>query len=308
MSVETRTIDTDLLPENTHIKVVATPDTSTIKVRPAARSRHTPFPRVGVGVALSLFVIVTVGAWAIAPSLFTGHDPIAGVPADKFSAPSTTYWFGTDHLGRDLFSRVVYGSGLSLQAAAIAIGVSLSAGCLIGLIAGFRGGWLDGFFMRGIDVLLAIPNLLLSLSIVTVLGFGTVKVALAVGVAGIPAFARVMRAQVLKIRQAPYVEAARLFGVPSATIIRRHILPNAYAPVAVLATVEFGAVILAVSALSFLGFGATPPQPEWGSLVSEGRNYLGTAWWYSTLPGVVIVLFVVSVNVLGRALRNRQGE
>lgn len=268
--------------------------------------------RLGAGifgnmpVLLASLVLVVITMWAIVPQWASSHNPIKGVPADKLQAPNGTYWFGTDHIGRDLFARVVHGTELTLTAALIAIAIALSLGALLGVIAGFIGGRLDGIIMRIMDVLLAIPGLLLSLAIVTALGFGTVKVAIAVGAASVPTFARVMRAQVLKVRHATYVEAAELSGAGRITTLFRHVLPNASAPVLVLAAVEFGAVILSVSALSFLGFGATPPDPEWGSLISEGRNYFAGAWWYSILPGLVIVLFVLSVNVVGRALKNKE--
>ena len=251
---------------------------------------------------VALAVVTLVLAWAIVPGLFTGQDPITGVPADKLRAPDAAHWFGTDHLGRDLFARTVHGTSLSVRAALLAIGVALVAGSGIGLLAGFLGGPVDDALMRATDVLLAIPGLLLSLAVVTALGFGTVKVAIAVGVASVATFARVMRSQVLRVRHATYVEAARLAGAGRGAVLLRHVLPNAAGPVLALAAVELGAVILAVSALSFLGYGATPPTPEWGSLVAEGRDYLAVAWWYSTLPGLVIALFVLAVGVLGRAL------
>lgn len=276
------------------------------QLKPAAPVRKRGLGLARLPVLAASIVLVVIAAWALVPGWFSAHNPIKGVPADKLSAPSATYWFGTDHIGRDLFARVVHGTELTLTAAILAITISLVIGALLGLVAGFFGGRLDALIMRVMDVLLAIPGLLLSLAIVTALGFGTVKVAIAVGVAGIAAFARVMRGQVFKVRHATYVEAAELSGVSRLAILTRHVLPNASAPVLVLAAVEFGAVILAVSALSFLGFGATPPDPEWGSLISEGRNYLAGAWWYSTLPGLVILLFVLSVNVVGRALKNRE--
>jgi peptide/nickel transport system permease protein len=251
-------------------------------------------------VALAAVAVVLV--WALVPGLFSGHDPITGVPADKLLPPDGAHWFGTDHLGRDLFARTVHGTSLSVRAALLAIGVALVAGSGIGLVAGFVGGPVDDALMRATDVLLAIPGLLLSLAVVTALGFGTVKVAMAVGIASVATFARVMRSQVLRVRHATYVEAARLAGSSRTAVLLRHVLPNAAGPVLALAAVELGAVILAVSALSFLGYGATPPTPEWGSLVAEGRDYLAVAWWYSTLPGLVIALFVLAVGVLGRAL------
>ncbi|MEV0953443.1 ABC transporter permease [Promicromonospora sp. NPDC050249] len=251
-------------------------------------------------VALAAVALVLV--WALVPGLFSGYDPITGVPADKLLPPDGAHWFGTDHLGRDLFARTVHGTSLSVRAALLAIGVALVAGSGIGLVAGFVGGPVDDALMRATDVLLAIPGLLLSLAVVTALGFGTVKVAIAVGIASVATFARVMRSQVLRVRHATYVEAARLAGSGRTAVLLRHVLPNAAGPVLALAAVELGAVILAVSALSFLGYGATPPTPEWGSLVAEGRDYLAVAWWYSTLPGLVIALFVLAVGVLGRAL------
>jgi peptide/nickel transport system permease protein len=262
--------------------------------RTRALTRPTPL------VALAVVTLVLV--WALAPGLFSGHDPITGVPADKLLPPDGAHWFGTDHLGRDLFARTVHGTSLSVRAALLAIGVALVAGSGIGLVAGFVGGPVDDALMRATDVLLAIPGLLLSLAVVTALGFGTVKVAIAVGIASVATFARVMRSQVLRVRHATYVEAARLAGSGRTAVLLRHVLPNAAGPVLALAAVELGAVILAVSALSFLGYGATPPTPEWGSLVAEGRDYLAVAWWYSTLPGLVIALFVLAVGVLGRAL------
>ncbi|MFD2794834.1 ABC transporter permease [Promicromonospora vindobonensis] len=254
------------------------------------------------GPLLALAVVALVLVWALAPGLFTSHDPVTGVPADKLLPPDGAHWFGTDHLGRDLFARTVHGTSLSVRAALIAIGVALVAGSGLGLVAGSAGGAVDEVLMRATDVLLAIPGLLLSLAVVTALGFGTVKVAIAVGIASVATFARVMRSQVLRVRHATYVEAARLAGAGRTAVVLRHVLPNAAGPVLALAAVELGAVILAVSALSFLGYGATPPTPEWGSLVAEGRDYLAVAWWYSTLPGLVIVLFVLAVGALGRAL------
>jgi peptide/nickel transport system permease protein len=249
---------------------------------------------------VALAVVAVVLAWALTPGLFTGYDPVTGVPADRLRPPDGVHWFGTDHLGRDLFARTVHGTSLSVRAALLAIGVALVAGSGIGLVAGFLGGPVDDALMRATDVLLAIPGLLLSLAVVTALGFGTVKVAIAVGIASVATFARVMRSQVLRVRHATYVEAARLAGSGRTAVLLRHVLPNAAGPVLALAAVELGAVILAVSALSFLGYGATPPTPEWGSLVAEGRDYLAVAWWYSTLPGLVIALFVLAIGVLGR--------
>jgi peptide/nickel transport system permease protein len=253
-------------------------------------------------VVLSGIVLVVVVAWALAPKVFTSWDPLVGIPPQRLQAPSLHHLFGTDQLGRDLFARVVHGSSLSLLATLTAVSVALLLGSTLGLVAGFLGGWIDDAIMRVVDVLLAIPGLLLSLALVTALGFGTVNVAIAVGVATAANFARVMRSEVLRVRSGVFVEAARISGVRWYGVLLRHVLPNATGPVVVMAALEFGTAILAVSSLSFLGFGAAPPSPEWGSLVAGGRSYLATAWWLTTLPGLVVALTVLAANRLSRAL------
>ncbi|MEU0505925.1 ABC transporter permease [Nocardia sp. NPDC005998] len=252
-------------------------------------------------VVLSSAVAALALGWALFPSVFASGDPLTGVPAQKFQGPSAEHWFGTDNLGRDLYTRTVHGAGLSLTATLSAVAIALVAGSILGLLSGSIGGIVDTVIMRFVDVLLSIPSLLLSLALVTALGFGTRNVAVAVGVSLIANFARVMRSEVLRVRQAPYVEAAHASGVRWYTVLARHVLPNSYQPVLALAAVEFGMAVLAVSALSFLGYGAKPPTPEWGSLISEGRNYLATAWWLTTLPGLVIIAVVLSAQRLGRA-------
>ncbi|HZE49759.1 MAG TPA: ABC transporter permease, partial [Jatrophihabitantaceae bacterium] len=196
----------------------------------------------------------------------------------------------------------VHGAAQSLRASLLAVLLASVIGSLVGLVSGFAGGWVDGLIMRVIDVLLAVPALLLSLAFVTALGFGTTNVAIAVGLAAIARFARIMRAEVLRISTSLYVEAARACGARRYSILARHVLPNAYGPVVALATLQFGLAILAVSALSFLGYGATPPAPEWGSLVAQGRDYLGTAWWLTTLPGLTVAATVLATNRIARAI------
>jgi len=253
-------------------------------------------------IVLSGAVAALALGWALFPSVFASGDPLTGVPAEKFHGPSAEHWFGTDNLGRDLYTRTVHGAGLSLTATLSAVAIALVAGSILGLLSGSIGGIVDTVIMRFVDVLLSIPSLLLSLALVTALGFGTRNVAIAVGVSLIANFARVMRSEVLRVRRAPYVEAAHAAGVRWYTVLARHILPNSYQPVLALAAVEFGMAVLAVSALSFLGYGAKPPTPEWGSLISEGRNFLATAWWLTTLPGLVIIVVVLSAQRLGRAV------
>ncbi|TQM25973.1 peptide/nickel transport system permease protein [Nocardia bhagyanarayanae] len=257
--------------------------------------------RRNAGLIVSAAVALLVLGWALTPSVFASGDPLTGVPAEKFQAPSAEHWFGTDNLGRDLYTRMVHGAGLSLTATLSAVALALVAGSLLGLLAGAIGGVADAVAMRVVDVLLSIPALLLSLALVTALGFGTRNVAIAVGVSLIANFARVMRSEVLRVRRAVYVEAAHASGVRWYTVLARHVLPNSYQPVLALAAVEFGMAVLSVSALSFLGYGAKPPTPEWGSLISEGRNYLATAWWLTTVPGLVIIAVVLAAQRLGRA-------
>ncbi len=257
--------------------------------------------RRNAGLIVSAAVTLLALGWALAPSLFAGGDPLTGVPAEKFQPPSARHWFGTDNLGRDLYTRMVHGAGLSLTATLSAVALAVVAGALLGLLAGAIGGVVDAVAMRVVDVLLSIPALLLSLALVTALGFGTRNVAVAVGVSLIANFARVMRSEVLRVRRAVYVEAAHASGVRWYAVLARHVLPNSYQPVLALAAVEFGMAVLSVSALSFLGYGAEPPTPEWGSLISEGRNYLATAWWLTTLPGLVIIGVVLAAQRLGRA-------
>lgn len=255
---------------------------------------------------LAALVILLALGFAFFPTLFTSLDPYATQTAMRLQPPSLAAWFGTDYLGRDLYARVVHGAALSLKATVIAVSIGLFAGSLLGLVAGFAGGRTEDALMRVIDVLLAVPGLLLSLTIMTVLGFGTVNVAIAVGISTIATFARVMRAEVLRVKSNLYVEAAMASGVRWRTNLFRHILPNAAGPVLALAGLEFGSAILSVSSLSFLGFGAPPPAPEWGSLVAEGRDYLASSWWLTAMPGLVVVAVVLSVNRLGHALHRAE--
>lgn len=257
--------------------------------------------------ALSLLVLLQVLGWACWPQWFSAHDPLLGIPAQALQAPSLQHWFGTDHLGRDLYSRTVFGAALSLQATFLAVLIALGSGTVLGLLSGFFGGWLDALLMRGVDVLLAIPALLLAMAVITVLGFGTVNIAVAVGLSSVAIFARLVRGEVLRGRASTFVEAAAACGVGPWTILGRHIVPHISAPVLALAALELANAVLAVSALSFLGFGAPPPQPEWGLLVAEGRNYMVTAWWYTSLPGLVVAAVVLATQQVARTIQDEWG-
>ncbi|MBW9121904.1 ABC transporter permease [Microbacterium trichothecenolyticum] len=288
------------------IPALGTDAEDAVVTAPADRSRRVSV-RIAPGVIVSVVVIALALGFAFFPQFFTSQSPIDGIPRDTLQPPSAAHWFGTDQLGRDVYSRVVYGAALSLQASAIAVGLGLIVGSLLGLVAGFAGGRTDGILMRVVDVLLAVPGLLLSLTVVVALGFGTLNVAIAVGIGSIASFARLMRAEVLRIRRSDYIEASIALGRRWPGVIGEHVLPNASGPVLALATLEFGMAILAVSALSFLGFGAEPPAPEWGALIAEGRNFLATSWWLTTLPGLVVVAVVLATNRIGRALEHDLG-
>lgn len=258
------------------------------------------------GFVLALLVLGFALLAALAPNLLSSYAPYTTAPMDKLTPPNAQHWFGTDELGRDLYSRVVHGASLSVQAASLAVALALAGGLSLGIVAGFAGGRVDAAIMRVVDVLLALPGLLLALAIVTAIGFGTLPVAVAVGAGIVPGFARTARAEVMRVKTLPYVEAARLGGASWTRTLLRHILPNAWGPVAVLATLDFGAAILATAGLSFLGFGAAPPAAEWGTLIANGRHFLITAPWVSLLPGLFVVAVVFSLNHIARTLEEQQ--
>jgi len=253
-------------------------------------------------VAISFAVVVLVVAWSVAPGLFTSYDPVNGIPAQKLLGPSAAHWFGTDHLGRDLYARVVYGTASSVSSALIAVVIGVVAGGVIGLLAGFLGGWVDTVLARLVDVLLAIPKFLLAVIVVTAIGFATTNAAIATGVSAVAVFARVMRSEVIKTRAATFVEAAFLLGGSRWHILWRHVLPNASRSVLPLAVLQFGDSILVIASLAFLGYGDPPPASDWGLLISIGKDYL--KWpWLVYAPAFVTIATVLSVNRISRWLR-----
>lgn len=259
--------------------------------------------RVEVTLVLSWAVIALVLAWAVAPGLFTPHSGTVGIAGNQLKAPDTLHWFGTDEIGRDVLARIIYGAANSLTGAIVAVAVGFFGGTALGLIAGAAGGRVDVPIMRIVDVLLSVPGLLLQLSIIIILGFGTVNVAVAVGVTIVAGFARLMRSEVIRVRQADYVEAAFGSGGRFAAVLWRHVLPNSLGTVIAYAALQFGSAILAISTLGFLGYGAPPPTPEWGLLISEGRKYLTAAWWLTTFPGIAVILVVLAANRISQSLR-----
>ncbi|WP_038912787.1 ABC transporter permease [Dickeya zeae] len=255
------------------------------------------------GLVLAWLVLLTVALWALFPGLFTHASPIEGVPGAQRLAPGGAYLLGTDQLGRDLYTRIVYGSAHSLSGAVVAVSLGLVLGSLLGLLAGAVGGKLDTVVMRSVDVLLAIPGLLLALSVIILLGFGNLHAAIAVGVTSVANFTRLVRAEVLRVRRSDYVEAAFGSGGTFLGVLWRHILPNSLTSVLAFAALQFGSAILALATLSFLGYGAPPPTPEWGLLIAEGRNYLATAWWLTTFPGLLVVAVVLATNRISQSIR-----
>lgn len=253
-----------------------------------------------LGFAVACAIIVIVLAWTFVPGLFSTQDPLQGVSTDKFSPPSVEHWFGTDHLGRDVYTRVVHGASQTMLTAGLAVAVGVIAGGLLGLAAATIGRFADTIIMRFIDVLLAVPGFLVSLAIVTAFNPGPLSLGIGVGIASIAVFSRVVRAEILRVRTLDFVEAAFLCGGSRREVVLRHVLPNAAGPVLALAVIDLSASILMISSLGFLGFGAPPPTPEWGVIIAEGRQYLGSAWWMTSLPGVVIVIVVIALAVLSR--------
>lgn len=257
------------------------------------------------GVALALAVLGVVTLWALVPQLFSGFDPVLGLAEDKLQAPGARHWLGSDELGRDVLARLIHGTRQSLIGAVVAVAVGLTLGAVLGVLAGSCGGRVEQAILRVIDVLLSIPALLLSLALIVILGFGTVQVAVAVGITAIAGFARLIWAEVLTVRRADYVEAAFGAGGRFLAVLWRHVLPNALTSVLAYAAIQFGAAILQISTLGFLGYGAPPPTPEWGLMIAEGRNYMTTSWWLTLFPGLAVIATVLAANALGHALTRR---
>jgi peptide/nickel transport system permease protein len=249
-------------------------------------------------VYLILVIVCAVVAPAIAP-----YNPVKMYPSDKLTAPNVAHWLGTDLYGRDVLSRLLYGSRLSIQVGLIAVAIGAFLGTVIGLVGGYYGGVADEVTMRLMDVMLAFPGILLALTIVAFLGTSLTNVMIAVGISSVPSFARMVRGCVLSAKENVYVDAAEAIGCGHLRIIFRHILPNVVAPLIVVSTLGVAWAILNGAALSFLGLGAQPPTPEWGTMLSEGRDYLRVAPWISTFPGLAIMMLVITVNVIGDGLR-----
>ncbi|KAB2582151.1 peptide ABC transporter permease [Rhodococcus erythropolis] len=256
-------------------------------------------------IVIPTVILVGLLAAALVPTLIAPYGPLEIAPAQSFSAPSFQHWFGTDESGRDVFSRVVYGTRSSLLIGVFATIVGLGLGGILGVAAGLGRRSVDFGVSRLLEVLFAFPTLLLALLVITIIGPGVVSTTLAVGLSTAPGYARLIRTQVLSVRRSGYVEAAVALGRTDLFVIRKHVLPNVAAPLFVLATLGIGQAVIWASSLSFLGLGATPPDPEWGSMLSAGRRYLSNAWWLTLFPGLFIVLGAAATTVLGRNLQRR---
>ncbi|WP_112134510.1 ABC transporter permease [Glycomyces dulcitolivorans] len=271
-----------------------------IAAPPAARLGE--LARQPVLVAAWIVVALAVG-WALFPQLFTSYSPYTGDSGASFAPPSADHWFGTDRLGRDLYARCVYGARTTLTATLLAVVIAFGLGTVIGLVAGYFGKLWDNVIMRVVDVFLSIPSLLLAMVVVSVLGYSANNIALAVGISSIASFARVMRSEVLAVVNQDYVKAAYGAGVGRLAVMVRHVVPNSLSSVIALAALEVGTAVLAVASLGFLGYGSPPPEPEWGLLVAEGRDFVAVHPWISILPGAALALVVIAAHRISTSLR-----
>jgi peptide/nickel transport system permease protein len=251
--------------------------------------------------AILLFILIVSAVFA--PAL-TSYDPVQTSFKERLQSPDSTHILGTDALGRDLLARLLYGARISLRAGFLVVLISCSLGTLLGIVAGYYRKWVDMTIMRLADLWMAMPGILLAMVFIFTLGPSLTNVIIGVGLAGVPDFTRLVRGSVLSAREHQYVEAARVLGARDTTIMFRHILPNVVAPVLIVATLGVGGAILGVAGLSFLGVGAQPPDPEWGIIISDGREKLRTAWWISTFAGGAIMISVLAINLLGDAVRD----
>ncbi len=250
-------------------------------------------------VVIGLYLVCALGARWIAP-----YDPYEMRVESVLREPGAEHWLGADPFGRDMFSRIVHGSRISLRVGLIAVSIALSAGTVLGMLAGYFGRWIDGLLSRVVDVMFSFPDILLALVIMAILGPSTTNVMIAIGIVYTPIFARIARGSVLSVKNAMFVEAARAIGVGHFMIMFRHILPNILAPLIIQTTLSFAFAILAEAALSFLGLGVEPDAPSWGIMLNEGKNWMEHGWWVAVFPGVAITLAVLSFNVVGDGLRD----
>ena len=267
-----------------------------------ARARR-EFTRNRVAIAC-LFLLALVALAAIFADRLAPYDPYKQIVRERKQAPSALHYFGTDSLGRDVLSRVLYGGRISLRVGLFSVALGAMAGVPLGVLAGFFGGWLDGLIMRAMDVILAFPGLILLIWLATVLGQGVENMILSLAFFSLPTYARLTRGNALSIREMEYVLAARSLGAGSLRIVFLHILPAIVPPIIVLTTLAVSGAIIAGASLSYLGLGVSPSTPEWGAMLADGRAFIRNEWWLSFFPGMVITLVVLALNVIGDAMRD----
>ena len=253
---------------------------------------------------VGLILLLLLFAMAFSASYLSPFDPLEQHISDSLSPPLTDYWLGTDKLGRDILSRLMHGAQISVFVGIAVVGVAGTFGTVVGLLAGYRRGWADEALMRVTAIFFSFPSLILAMAIAGALGPSLRNALIAVGVVLWPVYARLVRGQVLVLREREFVQAAQAIGSPTRMILFRHLLPNVLAPLLVQASFDMGSTILTVAGLSFIGFGAQPPTPEWGVMISEGRNFITTQWWLTAVPATAILLFVASFNLVGDGLRD----
>ncbi len=262
------------------------------------RMRRSPAAIIG-GSIVGFFVLVAIFAPFLAP-----YDPTRGNLADSYLSPSAEHWFGTNVQGQDVLSRIIFGSRLTLGIAVLSVSIGVTVGSTLGALAGYFRGWVDALIMRAVDIMLSIPGLLFAIAVVTFLGRGVVQISIAIAILNIPIFARLLRGSLLSLREADYVTAARSVGVPGATLLIRHMLPNAISPLIVQGTLALATAVVEAAALGFLGLGPPDPRtPEWGMMLSDTYRYLNDAPYLVFFPGIAIVLSVLGFNLLGDGMR-----
>lgn len=271
--------------------------TSSNRSRTLRRFFRDPGTILGSVLALVLIILALLAPWITC-------DPLLQDTKQRLQAPSANHWFGTDQLGRDVMSRVLYGARISLRIGLVVTSIALIVGAVVGLLAGLSGGLWDDLLMRVTDIFLAFPGLILAMAISAALGPNLTNVMIAVAAVSWPGYARLLRAQVLAVKNLEFVDAARSLGSSTLHIAWRHLLPNSFAPLLVQASFDIGSAILVAAGLSFIGFGAQPPTPEWGAMVSETRNFIREAPWASSAPAIAILLTVLAFNLLGDGLRD----
>lgn len=253
---------------------------------------------------IGCIIVTAMILLAIFAPVVSTHDPVGVSLPDKLEAPSTEHFFGTDEMGRDIYSRVIYGCRLSLEVGVSIVVIAAAIGTAIGSISGYAGGKTDMAVMAVMDVILSFPSLVLAMALASALGPSLFNAMLAVALVKIPVYVRLVRAQVLSLKERQYVKAARTFGAPPGWIIKKHIIPNCLTPVLIQLTMGIGEAILTAASLSFIGLGAQPPVPEWGAMISTARIYILDQWWYATFPGLAIFFTVVGFNLLGDGIRD----